>query len=279
MPITLPKIFKEPDALIKDDSPDRLVLGRVNRLRFWGGLSLLLALISGLVTLSIGINLIGGVVILLYAALGLALFSSDLSVTFDANRQLVLFSTRFGPLERKTRQIPFADIASVYLDYEEHTYPNLGKNGQIERKWYIFLVLNNEQTITVAFYQAIYEADQAPNLLKQTAAWENLAKKICAITGKLLIRMPAVPGRTPHTFVGVIDQIVQRRLAGLAPTDPLARRTIRLRSHHNGHLEIVVDGATYQELNEVADEDVRTLVQAAVDEWQMLNRRDKPLLR
>jgi hypothetical protein len=267
------KLFKEPEELVRKDTPDSLVLERANRLKVWGWVSLALAIVSGLVTLWVGLNPIGGTVVLLYAGVGLLLIASDHTVTFDGQRQFVFFSTRSGPLVRNTKIIPFPEIASVYLDYEEHHYPHFGKNGQIERKWFIFLVLNNDQTATVAYYQAIYEIDQAPNLYKQTAAWEKLAQRICEITGKLLIRTPSVPSRTPHTFVGVIDQLVQRRLAALPPTDPLTKRTIRLRSHHNGHLEIVVDGAVYQELKEIGDVGVRDLVQTAIDEWQALNQR------
>jgi hypothetical protein len=262
------KLFVEPEQLIKKETSECLTLIQLNRLKLWGGLSLLLGLISGVTTLVVGINLIGGVVTLLYLGFGLLLVASSRSIIFDLPQQQVIFSTRIGPFERRTRRIPFVEIDSIYLDYEEH---NFTETEQIERRWFIFLVLKNQQTATLAYQQAIYAANQAPNLLKQTSAWENLAMKICTATGKLLVRTPTVPSRTPHTFVGVIDQIVQRRLAALPPTDPLTQHTIRLRSHHNGSLEIVVDGTTYQNLDNIADEAVRQLVQASVEEWHAYN--------
>jgi hypothetical protein len=264
------KLFVEPEQLIKEEMPERLVLTQLNRLKLWGGLSLLLGLISGVATLGVGINPLGGGVTLLYLSIGFVLIASSRLIVFDLRQQQVIFLVRFGPFERRTRQIPFAEIDSVYLDYEEHLYP---ETEQIERRWFIFLVLQNQQTATLAYQQVIYPADQAPNLLKQASTWENLAVKICAATGKLLVRTPTVPSRTPHTFVGVIDQIVQRRLAALPPTDPLTQHTLRLRSHHNGSLEIVVDGTAYQSLDDITHAEIRQLVQTAVEEWQAQNAR------
>jgi hypothetical protein len=266
--------FKTPEQLIKAETPDSLVLARLNRLKVWGGFSLILALVTGVATLFVGLNLIGGLATVLYVGLGLVLLASDQTITIAKAGQQLFFSTRFGPIERRTRDIPLSDIGSVYLDYEEHVYPNVDHEEQVERKWFIYLVLNNRQTVTLAFYRATYPVGLAPNLAKQTAAWENLAQKICQATDKLLIRTPTVPGHAPRTFVEVIDQLVQRRLAGLPSTDSLAKRTIRLRSHPNGTLEVVVDGAVYRELHDIKEEPVRNLVQGAVDEWQALHRRD-----
>jgi hypothetical protein len=238
--------------------------------------SLTLALVTGLLTLPVGLNSIGGGIALFYAVAGLFLIASRLSVTFEARQQQLYFSSHHGPFERRTRTIPFAEIDSVYLDYEEHLYPHIGQEGQVERKWFIFLVLHNRQTVTLASYKAIYSTNQAPNRAKQTASWEMLARKICEITGALLIRTPTVPGYAPRTFVEVIDQLIQRRLAGLPSTDPLTKHTIRLRSHPNGSLEFIVDGVTHRELSHIQDEAVRRLIQAGVDEWQTLQRRAGP---
>lgn len=269
--------FKTPEQLIKAETSDMLVLTRLNRLKVWGGVSLILALVTGAATLFVGLNLIGGLATALYVVLGLILITSHQTITITQSGQQLFFSTRFGPIERRTRVIPFSDIGSVYLDYEEHIYPDMGHEEQVERKWFIYLVLNNQQTVTLAFYRASYPVLQAPNLTKQTTTWENLAQKICQATDKLLIRTPTVPGRVPRTFVEVIDQLVQRRLAALPLTDSLAKRTIRLRSHPNGALEVVVDGAIYRELHDIKDQLVRNLVQGAVDEWQALHRREVTL--
>jgi hypothetical protein len=218
--------------------------------------------------------LIGGIVALFYVSAGVWLITSNRSITFDISRQVVSFSTHHLLFERKTKIIPFMEIAAVYLDYEEQIYHGLATvywpYERIRRKWLIFLVLNNEQTITLTNHQMAHPPDQGPVLSKQTAAWEKLATKICAVTGKLLIRTPSVPGRVPHTFIGVIDQIVQRRLVSLPPTDRLTERSIRLRSHPTGNLEIVLDGTVYRQVSDIADPDVRNLIQEAVDEWQDL---------
>lgn len=265
-------LFPGPEQLIKEDSPRRLVLARLNKFKVWGGVSLGLAAILAWATVALGINWVGGIVVLLYLGLGLWLVTSRSTITFDIPAQVVYFSTHHLLLERKGKPIPFADIAAVYLDYEEQVYHSARTiyvpKEKVRRKWYIFLVLKNKQTVTIARHWSSYPLAQAPVLSKQTVAWENLAEKICAATDKLLVRTPSVPGRAPYTFVDVINQIVQRRLAALPPGDALNDRTVRLRSHPNGTLEIIVNGVKYGELGDVPDLAVRNLIQAAVEEWQ-----------
>lgn len=268
-------LFINPDQLIKEDTPSRLVLAGLNRLKLWGAISLILALFSLPVTIATGTYLVGGALTVLYIGLGVWLVTSTRSITFDLSQQAVVFSTHFLLLERKTRFIPFAEIATVYLDFEEQVHHSIVTisvpQERIRHKWSVFLALNNEQTVTLAYHRKVHHADRMPNLSRQTAAWERLATRICAVTDKLLIRTPSVPSRTPHTFVNVIDQILQRRLAALSPTDRLTDRSVRLRSHPNGSLEIVVDGVVYRNLSDISSPDVRDLIQEAVDEWKRLN--------
>ncbi len=277
--------FTNPKQLIKEETQERLVLAQLNKLKVWGGFLLILALVLLTATLAVGLNLIGGAATLLYAGLGIWLITANRSITFDASLQTVTFSTRYLLFEQKNQIILFADIKAVYLDYEEHIYPGI-KNiihlqERIWRKWFIFLNLNTTETLTVAHHQRSYPLGQEPVLSKQTTAWEKLAQKICTVTGKLLIRTPSVPGRAPRTFVDIIDQILQRRLATLSAADKLANQAIRLRSHPTGSLEILVNGANYRDLNDIPDPDIRDLIQEAVDEWHRFDSVsgiEKPLI-
>ncbi len=77
-----------------------------------------------------------------------------------------------------------------------------------------------------------------------------------------------LPGPVPQTFVDVIDQIVQRRLANLPTAEHLGQQSIRLRSHPTGRLEFIVNGTNYREIKDIPDHNVRDLIQAAVEDWQ-----------
>jgi hypothetical protein len=264
--------FTNPDQLVKEDTGLRLVLARPQLFKLWGGVSLALALLTLVGTLSAGIYLIGGVVVLAYLGLGVLLVLSDRVVTFDAAQQAAIFSTRLLSREWQNRVISFEDIGSIYLDFEEHHYYSAltiyTPKEKISRKWLIFLVLRDRETVTVARRVERATPDRAPNLTKQTAAWEKLAERLCQLTDKLLIRTPSVPGRAPHTFVDVVNQIVQRRLAALPETAALKDRSIRLRSHPTGSMEIIVDGTHHRELSDITEPEVRELIQEAVDDWQ-----------
>ncbi len=272
-------IFANPDQLIQEDTPKRLTLARLNKLKFWGGLSLILAIISLVATLIIGLYLIGGIIVGLYAIAGSFLVTSRRSVIFDASQQAALFSTQFLLFESNSRAIPFAEIDKIYLDYEEYDYPAI-KNvfyleQRVRRKWFVFLTLTNAQTVTIAHHQKSYPLGQEPNLFKETRAWEKLAQKICAVSDKLLVHTPSVPSRVPRTFLDVVDQIVQRRLEELPEDSHLTNQTIRLRSHPTGSLEIIVNGKNYRDLNDVPDPHIQNLIQGAVEEWYGLNGSSK----
>ena len=174
--------------------------------------------------------------VLLYVGLGISLITTQQHIVFDTQSQIVAYVTRFLWLTRTTKTIPFAEISAVYLDYEEQNYYSS---------------------------KTIYTP-------QETVEWEKLAARICEMTGKLLVKMPSVPGRAPHTFVDVINQIVQRRLAEVAPTDELSNHTIKLRSHPNGTMEIIVNGTNHKAVDDVPDPAIRALIQQAVEEWQQL---------
>ena len=258
-----------PSQFITAETNNQLVLTSSHPFRIWGGLAFALAAISLIATIWIGIYLIGGAIVLLYVGVGVWLISGQRSVTIDAQLQRVVFSSDYFLLKRQGKIIPFETIASVYLDFETHPHYNFfHPQPQIRRMWRIFLVLDNKQTATLIKQIADYPLEKSPNLSKQTVQWEELAQKICVLTGSLLIKTPSVPGRAPHTFVDVINQIAQRRLAHLPPDDPLRQRSVYLRSHPGGGLEILIDGEKYREMDSVPDAAIRELIQAAVDEWQ-----------
>lgn len=257
------------EQLITEETPKRLTLTRPNHLRLWGVLSLALAVITAVVTVNWGIGLGGWLVTLAYAGGGMLLVTSKRSVTIDRTDGVIFFSTHYLFFDHQTRLNRLSEIDKVYLDYEEEVdQDNFLPKEHINRTWFIFLVLKDHRTMTIAQHRAKYPVDKAPNLSRETYAWDGLAKKVSAATGKLLIRMPSVPSRTPRTFVDVIDQIVQRRLELLPESDPLRRQTIRLRSHPSGDLEIVVDGVTFGALGDIDDRQVRSLIEAAIDEWR-----------
>jgi hypothetical protein len=80
---------------------------------------------------------------------------------------------------------------------------------------------------------------------------------------KELVRMPSIPGR-PHTFVELIDRILQRRLA----RSQFNGQPIHLRSGKDGNLEIAISNTIYSSLEEIKNKNIRALIQASVDEWQ-----------
>ena len=272
-------IFASPDQLIKEDEPDRLVLARLNRLHLWGAFALTLAVISLGATWLVGLNPIGVVITVLYAGLGLWLVSSKRTIIFDTSQQQVFFLTRFLLCKRVQPVILYEQIDSIYLDYEEHAHPAIKNLFYLEqrvwRKWFVFLTLTDAQTMTVAHHQKSYSLGQEPNLFKETLAWEKLASRICAVTDKLLIETASVPSQAPRTFIDVVDQIIQRRLAQLPDDDDLTNQTIRLRSHPTGSLEIIVNGQNYKELSDVPNTNIRDLIQSSVEEWHGLNGRSK----
>lgn len=272
-------IFAGPDQLIKEDEPTRLVLAQLNRLRLWGVFSLTLSLIVLGATWVIGLRVIGLIIAVLYAGVGLWLVTGKRLVIFDASQQQVLFLTRFLLFKRVHPVIPYSQIDSIYLDYDEYAYPAIKNIIHLEqriwRKWFIFLTLHDAQTVTIAHHQKSYPLGEEPNLFKETGAWEKLASKICTVTGKLLITTPSVPSRAPRTFIDVVDQIVQRRLAEATDDDELNGQTIRLRSHPTGSLEIIVNGQNYKDLHAVPNPNIRRLIQGAVDEWHGLNGNSK----
>jgi hypothetical protein len=259
-----------PEKLIITETAGRLTLTTAHPFRIWGALAFALAAISLIATVWIGIYLIGGAIVLLYVAVGVWLISGRRTVLVDAQEQQVIFLSRyFWAWGRQTQITPFGAIASVYLDFETHAhYSFFRPQTLVRRMWRIYFVLNDRQTATVVRQIMDYSIDQSPNLSRQTAQWEGLTQKICLLTGKLLVKTPGVPGRAPHTFVDVVNQIVQRRLAKLPPDDPLQHRSVYLRSHPNGSLEILIDGEKYRQMSDLPDAAIRDLIQAAVEEWQ-----------
>jgi hypothetical protein len=185
---------------------------------------------------------------------------------FDiAGREII--STTVYPFWKRQKRISFKEIKTIYLDYGEQVYhQDIGEycsEKRIKRQWTIFLALKDGQTVTVANETTDHHAAHTSIVSTQLAYWESLAAKICAITERLLVRMPAVPGRAPHTFIEIIDQIVQRRLA----QSKISERSVNLRSRADGDLEIMVDEKSYRNLDEVDDVVVRDLIQASIDEW------------
>jgi hypothetical protein len=260
------RLFKSAHELVKEDTPNRLVLGLPDRLEVQGMAWLLIALIAGLATIRIGV--VGVVIALLAGGWGLWLSTRRRSVTFDLAQQKVFFVTNHLLFGRKTRSIPFEDIAQVYLDFLEEAYA-AGTDAydpaeRVRRRWAIFLNLGEGQTLTVAEAMTDHAVGDQSSLIDQSAYWERLAARIAKLTGKTLVRMPDVPGG-PHTFVEAIDQILQRRLA---ETQLSGHRTVHLCSGTDGSLEVVVDGTVYGDLSKVDDKGVRDLIQASVDEWQ-----------
>lgn len=257
-----------PDQLIKDETATHLILARPNVLLLWGTISLVFAVVTTVTTVMLDEGSIGWLVTAAYAGFGLLLVTSRRSIIIDLAKETLLFNTRFLFFDRRNRSFHFDEIDKVFLDYETYQHEDFFlPRVRTRRQWFIFITLKDEQTVTLVRHQADYPVDQEPNLHNETQLWEKLAKKVAAATGKLLITTATVPSRAPRTFVDVIDQIIQRRLNVLPESDPLSRQTIRLRSHPNGHMEIVVNGITHHTLDELNDEDTRRFIQHAIDEW------------
>ncbi|MCB0209060.1 MAG: hypothetical protein KDJ52_07015 [Anaerolineae bacterium] len=254
--------------LIKEETETVLILARPNILRLWGAVALILGIITGAVVFTSGYGLIGWLVTVVYVGFSLLLLTSRRSVSVDITQQTLFFTTHYLFFDHQTRFFHFDKIDKVFLDFEsQHQEGIFVPRMYTRRKWFIFVTLKDERTVTLVRHYADYPVDQEPNLHNETQLWEKLAKKIAAATGKLLITTATVPSRAPRTFVDVIDQIVQRHLTALPQTDPLSRHTIRLRSHPNGHMEIVVNGEVHHALDELNNENIRQLIQLAIDEW------------
>jgi hypothetical protein len=129
----------------------------------------------------------------------------------------------------------------------------------------IFLALQDSRTIPVAAVTTDQYApgDFADMMTRQSAYSEDLAARICELTGKTLVRMPSVPGGL-HTFVESVDQILQRHLA----QSRLHDGSVHLRSNEDGDLEIIVDDTMYDDPHKIKDQTIRDLIQTSLDEWQ-----------
>jgi len=252
------------------EMPDRLMLRVPNRPRVLGKILLFIALLLGIAAIVTDLQSQGGVVVLLCGSFGLWLTTSYESVILDTSQQKAFFTTHYLLFERERRNIPFEKIMAVYLDYNELVVAD-GDSAQIRRKWEVFFALSDGQTITVASEIAEHPIGETSALARQLAhwqhLWEDLGAKICTVTGKLLVCTPSVPG-PPHTFTEQVDQILQRLLA----QSQISGQGVHLRSQIDGSLYIEVDGKIYHDLKEIDDIAVRTLIQAAVDEWQDISR-------
>ncbi len=69
---------------------------------------------------------------------------------------------------------------------------------------------------------------------------------------------------TPKTMVGQIDYILQERIADT----PLAKRGIKLEESPGGGVAVVVGIKRYPGLGDVPDEEVQTVIRAAIAEWE-----------
>ena len=257
-----------PGQLIKEETETGLTLARSNILRLWGAFALLGGIIAGVAVLMFDSGLLSWLATGVYIAFSLLLITSRRSIVIDIPQQTLSFINHILFFDQKTRYFHFDKIDKVFLDFESRQQEGLfTPRMHTRRKWFIFITLEDERTVTLVRHYADYPVDQEPNLHNETQLWESYAKKIAAATGKLLITTATVPGHAPRTFVDVIDQIVQRRLNALPQTDPLSRHTIRLRSHPNGHMEIVINGVVHHALDELNDENIRQLIQHAIDEW------------
>ena len=126
-------IFAKPGQLIKENTPESLVLHQINKFKFWGGLSLILAVVLLVATLLADLTIIGVQVTVLYVALGVWLFTSRRFITIDIARQNVSFSTHFLLFKRTSRVIPFSQIDSVYLELQENGEWFIGKSFELEQ--------------------------------------------------------------------------------------------------------------------------------------------------
>jgi hypothetical protein len=267
----MPKSSYAPYELVKENTADRLVLSFPHWLKPVGKVIAIIALASGLGMIIGNVELVGIAIALLCAGLGVWLAQSHFSVIFDVLQCQVLFSTRYLLFEKRV-VIPFKEISTVYLDYQERTV-NRAMAGDytsekwIKRKWTIFLAFTSGKTATVVSKTSEHPAGQISVLSTQLAFWEDLAAGICILISKLLVRTPSVPG-FPHTFIEAIEQIVQHLLA----QSQMGNRSVHLRQHIDGGLEIEVDGSIHRNLSEIDDITIQELIQAAIDEWQNATR-------
>lgn len=264
----MPVLFINHRELVREDTAERLVLRLTHWLGTFGIVLTAIALVSGLAMVVSDVGMPGIAVAVLCGSLGIWLAQSYRSVAFDVLRHEVLFATHWLSFEKHSTIVQFDEIAAVYLDCREEaieraTLGDFVTEQWIRRKWVIFLALTNKRIATVVGKTTVHRAEQTSVLPAQVAYWENLATRICALTGKMLVRTPFASG-SPHTFIEAIEQILQRRLA----ESHMSGRSVHLRQGSDCGLEIELDGKVYRDLAEIDDITIRELIQAAVDEWQ-----------
>jgi len=76
---------------------------------------------------------------------------------------------------------------------------------------------------------------------------------------------PAEPLPSPTSWIGEIDDILQRTVRAL-PAPP--SQPVRVTSAEDGMLQIIVGTRAYGSADEVPDPEIRALIQAAVAEWE-----------
>ncbi len=197
----------------------------------------------------------------------------------DETRQLVVVTTLVAGkgllgFSELRREVAFDQIASVYLDFVEDSYmaPDKdqgeyggGEHRQIKRTWTVGVQLIDGETVILYDEVADQPARELSSADIPKSYWQSLAARLAMTMQKPLLPVAPAPSG-PGTFIEAIDHVLQRRLE----RSPLAGRVVHVRGTRFG-VNIVVDGNAYPSLDELPDPDVRSAIQAAIEEWQRLN--------
>ncbi len=81
---------------------------------------------------------------------------------------------------------------------------------------------------------------------------------------RILREMEKRPQVQLKTIPEIIDEFLQQKLMGT----PLIWRGVRVKADPKGMVLFEVDGQSYERVDDVPDEDVRTLIRAALAEWE-----------
>jgi len=86
-------------------------------------------------------------------------------------------------------------------------------------------------------------------------------KPVNILTRAMVPDLPPVP---PKSIVAQIDDILQEKLE----KSPLSKRGIRLRELPNQGMAVMVGLDQYEGVEDVPDEEIRSMIRSAVSEWE-----------
>ncbi|OGO25196.1 MAG: hypothetical protein A2W33_09785 [Chloroflexi bacterium RBG_16_52_11] len=151
----------------------------------------------------------------------------------------VLRSTRDLTKDQRTRLTPYMEVLF---------------------SWFHETLSNPQAAPTVGLAQA--ENAQANILVSAPSEVQRPSIKPVNILTRAML--PELPPEPPKSIVAQIDDILQEKLEN----SPLSKRGIRLRELPNQGMAVMVGLDQYEGVDDVPDEEIRSMIRSAVSEWE-----------